>query len=406
MRFKCARKRARLKSTGFQTNARRDELTKKFLTPDKLRILSVASAITAVVVAVIVSLPSFDAGNVAAQATGPRISKIQPEVATVTVRPGDQVRLSVDVFGLQDAEDNSLGDSVTFLWEGQGSFSEADSSTDDNSDADESVVMYTAPSSPGSNDVTVSLGPDYCKGDDGCSATITVIVRRASPPPPAAAPPVNPSGPIPSVITDASGTAYSTFTPVEGGVFTGESFSISAGAGAIPNGEFIGISVSAGGDADNTGSTSQRYTLGGSEYDIAVVDSNGGEVSSYRLDSAAEVCVPMPDMFRANISDVSLAAVNDDGTLTILQSSVKIAGAGNDVCGAVSSLPATVAVGISGAPPDVPTPVPPPEPEAPATGGWSPSSNAAMFVLLLGLSIALIGTMLLVGRRRATQTRR
>ena len=389
-------------------------MTKKFLTPDKLRILSVASAITAVVVAVIVSLPSFDADNVAAQATGPRISKIQPEVATVTLQAGEQVRLQVNVKGLQDAEDNSLGDAVTFDWdsEGKGSFAEVDPGADDDSDLG-NVVIYTAPSSPGSYTITVNLpeevckfdGPDDNRGED-CKTTITVRVRRASPVAPEAPAPVNPSGPIPTVITDASGTAYSTFTPVEGGVFTGDGFSISAGAGAVPNGEFIGISVSAGGDADNTGSTSQRYTLGGSEYDIAVVDSNGGEVSSYRLESAAEVCVSMPDMFRANISDVSLAAVNDDGTLTILQSSVKIVGAGNDVCGAVSSLPATVAVGISGAPPDVPTPVPPPEPEAPATGGWSPSSNAAMFVLLFGLSIALIGTMLLVGRRRATQTRR
>ena len=34
----------------------------------------------------------------------------------VTVSPGDEVRLAVDIYGAQDILDNSLGDGIAFDW--------------------------------------------------------------------------------------------------------------------------------------------------------------------------------------------------------------------------------------------------------------------------------------------------
>ncbi len=404
-----------LTSAGFQTDAREDELIEKFPTPYKsrmMRILFLASA----VIAVIVSLPSFDVSNIAAQA-GPRISKIEPDVAIVTARGGEKVLLTVDVYGLEGDKDNALAADASFVWSttkassapasvtSESRFSETDASADADTDADERAVLYTAPSAPGSNMIYVSLDRKECT-NGGCGTVIMVIVRRPPSQPPEDLPPVNPSVPIPSLITDASGRIYSTFTPVEGGEFIGEGFSIRAGAGAVHSGEFIGISISEGADADNTGSTSHRYTLGGSKYDISVINSSGEAVGSYSLSAAAEVCVPMPDMFRPKISDVSLLSVNDSGTLTILQSRIKIIGVGIDLCGAVRFLPATVAVGVAGSPPDFPTPVPTTAPDTPNTGGWSPSPGAAVLALLLGMAVAMIGATVLLGRRRESKSRR
>ena len=104
--------------------------------------------------------------------------------------------------------------------------------------------------------------------------------------------------------------------------------------GAVPNGEFIGVRVSDDGAASNMGMTHQRYTLGGNMYGVHVVDSAGAAISDYRLEDAAQVCVPLPDMFRARISDLALVTINSDDTLTILSANVRLGNGGSaSVCG-------------------------------------------------------------------------
>ena len=332
-----------------------------------------------------------------------KISRIAPAIRGITASAGDTVRLSVDVYGLQNVKDAKLGSGVTFDWGVTPSGGSLPADAEGNS-----TVVFTTPSSPGTYTVTASLPSSACydssakAGEEmaGCSASFEVRVRRPAPEQPEAPAPVNPPGEIPSILTDGDGNQYEVFTPEGGGAFAGVGYSLSADAGAVPNNEYIGIRVSDEGAASNAGMTHQRYTLGGNMYAISAVDSSGATISSYQLSSAAEVCLPLPAELRTNISDLAIVTINADDTLTILAASVRLSSADAHVCGNLSALPASVAVGNSGAPAALPTATPMPEPETPDTGGTAPTSNAGLWILLLGTAIATFGTLLVIARRR------
>ena len=329
------------------------------------------------------------------------ISRIEPGIRGVTVSADDTVTLSVDIYGLQNAKDNTIG--ATFEW----TLTSGESTED--LDGSGREIDFTAPSSPGRYTVTASLGDGECQPEteadraDDCEASITVQVRRPSAPVADPVPPVNPPGEIPGLIPDADGNQYEVFTPVEGGTFDGgEGYSINVPSGAVPNGEYIGIRMSDDGAASNVGMTHQRYTLGGNMYGVHAVDASGAAISSYVLEDPAEVCVPLPASLRTNISHLSLAAINSDGSLTILAAQVRLDEAGGTmVCGNLSSLPASVAVGSAGAPAAIPTATPVPEPELPPTGGTSPASGSlVLWTLLLGITVLTLGSALAISRRR------
>ena len=313
----------------------------------------------------------------------------------IIVSGGDKVKLDVNVYGVQGIMDQKLADDVTFDW------------GDASSDTGPSIT-YTAPTAPGSYDVTASLELNECYHADAdtqmekCSATFTVKVRRQSPAQPQDEAPVNPAT-VPSILTDSSGNQYEVFTPVEGGTFdNGEGYWITAQSGDVPNGEAIGVRMSDDGAASNLGMTHQRYTLGGNMYGIHVVDGTGASVSSYVLDDPAQVCLPLPSELSSNISKVALVAMNSDGTLTILSSSVKLGSSGTSVCGNISTLPASVAVGHVGSPAAIPTATPEPTPVPPPTGATAPTNTNGILIwaILLGLALTGAGTTLLMARRR------
>ena len=175
------------------------------------------------------------------------ISRIEPGVKGVTLSAGDPVILGVLIYGLQDVNDQKLAAGVTFEWtQDEGIAGKRRTSR-------EMVLRLTTQlrPSPGKYQITASLDNDECVGIDDCSATVTVQVRRPSASPDPAADPVNPPGEIPAILTDGDGNQYEVFTPEGGGTFTGEGYSLSAGAGAIPNGEYIGVRVSDEGLASN-----------------------------------------------------------------------------------------------------------------------------------------------------------
>ena len=329
------------------------------------------------------------------------ISKIEPGIRGVTVSAGEKVVLSVRAYGLQGVQDQDLSPGMGLEWNAK------DGGSVETAEDGNWQVVHTARSSPGTYTVVASFKNDGdCVAeledrDTACTAEFVVRVRRAAPPQPVEEAPVNPPGEIPSLLSDDGGNQYEVFTPVEGGTFdSGEGYSITAPSGAVPNGEFIGVRMSDDGPASNVGMTHQRYTLGGNMYGVHAVDSSEATVSSYVLDDPANVCVPLPDELRTNISDLALVVINSDGSLTILAANVHIGAAGTSVCGNLSNLPASVAVGSQGAPAAIPTATPEPEPVLPDTGATAPTSNSALWALILGIAIVSLGTLIALGRRR------
>ena len=317
------------------------------------------------------------------------ILRIEPSIRSVTVSADDRLRLELHVHGVQNVLDNDLEGVSYTVWSdggGGGSF-----------DGSGRRVTYTAPSAPGVYSVTAELASTVCRGTQGqCTARFEIRVRRPSATvlEPTAAP-LNPVGDIPTVLVDGEGGQYEVFTPKDGGAFVGETFSIVAPTAAVSNGEIIGLRMAEAGAASNVGMTAQRYTLGGSRYEVSAVDAAGSAIASYALKAPAEVCVPLPAELRGNIRDIALVAINPDASLTILSARVIVNGPSLQVCANLSALPATVAVGTAGAPVALPTPTPVVLASTlPETGGYAPpfGAAAAIIVLILGLvAISMLG---------------
>ena len=317
----------------------------------------------------------FTSGVAATGPSGPRsgtfarILRIEPAFSHITVVPGDTVVFGVEIYGRQDIHDNNLADRApangrpTFTWtsQGGGSFDEA-ALMDEwlNKEADDREVIYLSPSVSGTYEVKAALlDPGECQGatedetaqdaEDRCTAVFIVRVSRPARVQPEPGAPVNPVGPIPEKISDPAGQEYGVFTPEEGGIFTSIGYSLKAAPGAVANDEFIGMNIVPIGDAINAVNLWQRYTLVGKAYAIGIIDSSGSAIAEYSLGEPATVCVPLPEELRGKIADVVLTVVGEDGDLIALSSNIKIASDGTNVCGALSAVPATVAVGSVGA---------------------------------------------------------
>ena len=344
---------------------------------------------------------------------GGTVNKIEPYVKEVSLRGGDSVRLSIIPYGRQNIVDDALIDGkVDVTWSlegGTGDFSEADPGLDADDEANDREIMFTAPTSPGTYVVHATL-KKACALDVSvdCRASFTVhVLRRASRPIETKPVPVNPAGIIPSILVDSEGNQYEVFTPEGGGTFTGDTSSLKAGPGAVPNGEIVGLRIAEGGSASNEGKTYQRYSLGGNWYEISAVDASRNNVSSYGLNDALDFCIPLPDALRSNISDLVIVAINSDDSLTILSSIVRISPSGTKVCGSLSSVPAKVTVGTAGSPAPLPTEVPDAgdASDLPETGGAAPSNDGMLWAMIVGLAIMVSGYAVLRTARRTEPIR-
>ena len=329
--------------------------------------------------------------NAQGQSSSGEIADVVPSTPSLRVGEGDTVTLSVRIYGLQDLQDQRLGSEVTFDW----SASDGDLPP---ATKGSTSVRYTAPSTPGTYTVTATAGSNCARN---CTATFTITVRRSGEPGgPGGTDAVNPPGVIPTILTDSEGAQYEVFTPEGGGTFAGEHFSITAGIGIVPNGEIIGVRMAEDGSASNAGMSHHRFALSGSQYKISVVDADRTTVSSYTLSGTVEVCIPVLDELRSNISSIALVTKNSDGTLTALSSSVRV-NPSLIVCGNTSILPAVVASGLPGTPPPLPEPEPEPPEKLPVTGGAAPSSTSAVvWALLLGIALIGAGVFVTAYRRR------
>ena len=349
-----------------------------------------------------------------------RILRIEPAATSVRMRPDELVLLSTNVYGLQDSKDNTLADrvgpdKVRFEWDEpkhRNRFTESTFyETRRNSQPDDREVLYQSPSSPGRYYISANIPHTAgCRGPKGdetaeeaearCTAIFEIVVRLQHDVETPTEAPVNPSGLIPKSIAVDTGEACPVFTPEEGGKLEMSRYSVTAQPGAVQNGSYIAICVKNSGVASNAGMTHQRYTLQGDRYDISVFDSNGNRLSEYRLNTFVEACLPLPNHLRHQISDVELAIINRDTSQTVLSSTVVFAGERLRVCGPISTLPATVAVGVEGSPDVLPTPTP--EPEEPVTGGSAPDIFGLLAIFIIGTAIVAVGALSLRRSRRST----
>ena len=339
----------------------------------------------------------------------PEISSIKPAITEVNMRAGDTVRLEVDIYGLADVLDNSLygktGAKLYFTWTDNpsgGSFAEPN---------DQRRVVYTAPALPGTYRVMAEAGPEGICIDhhddpfgisdaqrEDCQATFTVRVTRAQTPAEPPAEPINPAGPIPTSLAGPGGVQYDVFTPVGGGTFSGEGITVTAAKGAVPDRQLIGVSAAVSAEQAPAPTPGARMSISSTLYDVKGVQADGTAVSGYKLDEPLSACLPLPTEFRANISDVVIVERKTDGSYGILSSKLRQTPSGLNVCGGVSSLPATIGVAKLGIVP-TPPPTPTPDVETPDTGATAPGGIIAVLTLLAGLA-------LLTGIRRTRRTRR
>lgn len=343
------------------------------------------------------------------------VLRIEPAIASVNLRPGDEVQLAVNVYGRQDLLDNGLADRAPsagrpeFAWTSSdgGRFDEPDIRTGwGNSIADDRRVIFTAPDSPGTFTVTAALidvraclsAQEDETADDRerrCSAIFEVTVIKRSTMESSDRPvPLNPPGTIPETLTDSDGTAYAVFTPEDGGEFIGEGFSFSADAGAVANGEFVGVAVREAGPTAETEEAWHRFEFAGASYAIAVVDGDGETAAEYALNEAGRICLPLPAELRSNISKIAVTSFSEPGGFTVLATTVKIAPDGVSACGAISSLPAVVAVAAVGGRVEAADTV---EAEGAVSGDDLPDTGGAPAASVLILILLFLGSVLIFG---------
>ena len=350
----------------------------------------------------------------------PTVNRIEPTITEVSMRAGDTVRLEVDVYGTADRVDNTIpaqeGSKLVFDWSempGGGAFA---------APGDQRRVVYTAPSLPGTYTITAQAQPDgICRDHHKtnfdisdadrapCIATFTIRVSRAPTPPEAPAEPINPAGLIPSDLTDASGAEYRVFTPVDGGTFTGAGITVSAAKGAVPDEQLLAVSAAVSAVLPPAPVPGASMTIAGDLYDINGIQQDGdAPVQGFTLDDPLTACLPMPTELRANISDVVVVERKSDGSYGILSTKLRQTAGGLNVCGSVSTLPATIGVaklGVVVAPPATPVP----DVETPDTGATAPSTNMAGIALgagiaLIAVAIATAAVLSALRRRRSSST--
>ena len=348
----------------------------------------------------------------------PTVNRIEPTITEVSMRAGDTVRLEVDVYGTADRVDNTIpdedGSKLVFDW------SETPSGGAFAAPGDQRRVVYTAPSLPGTYTITAQAQPDgICRDHHKtnfdisdadrapCIATFTIRVSRAPTPPEAPGEPINPTGPIPTSLSDASGVDYTVFRPVEGGMFTSAGITVSAAKGAVPDEQLLGVRAAVSSVLPPAPVPGASMTIAGDLYDINGIQQDGdAPVQGFTLDDPLTACLPMPTELRANISDVVVVERKSDGSYGILSTKLRQSAGGLTVCGSVSTLPATIGVaklGVVVAPPATPTP----EIETPDTGATAPSTNMAGIALgagiaLIAVAIATAAVLSALRRRRSS----
>ena len=323
----------------------------------------------------------------------PIVTKVEPVVRSFTVSAGDEIRLSFAMYNIQDALDNDLftHDSLRIIWSDTagGTFSESRGIGADRDGAvDDREVMWRAPNQPGRHTVTAKIEPEWaCSGGTNlCAAVYTVVIVRnaaTSTPEPTPCPT---SGSVPTSIAASDGTAYSVITPAEGGEFMGDDVAVTFPRGALHGCTYLGLRAYA--VADAYASTRVRYgnwTVGGRRYAVDLASSDGQSLANVVTRRPADVCVPLPDEFRATLSGLTLLREIGGGVQELTSKVRRHDTIGYTLCGSVSEFPAVVVAASRGDFSSTVAPSPTPEAETPEAGGSAPGGMYVLLAFLLGI---------------------
>lgn len=337
----------------------------------------------------------------------PVISRIEPQIVSATVVTGQQVRLTANVFNMQDTSANTRFDLQTgpfttnrpqLQWAdgtGDGAFVQTDSPRS---------VYYTAPATPTTVIITAEAVPyGVCRGHHAspavtsdCIATFTIrVVVPGDTTSPAQSQPRNPSGQIPTSLSDDAGVEYEVATPEQGGRYRAEDCetcpTVTIPIGAVPNQTVIGVRAATYAATSMDQSANGQLVISDEHTRVVAVDRQGNRLTNYRLNIPMQVCVPFPPAFRSRLDSAALFEFADvPSGNRLLASDIYTRNGKLTLCGKTDRLPTTLAPARLGAP----------EPShtaesltihPPNAGDRAPAPLIAVIATLAGMFIIAIG---------------
>ncbi len=339
----------------------------------------------------------------------PVISRLEPQIVNATIVTGQQVRLTANVFNMQQGNANARFDLQTgpfttdrpqIQWSdsnGGGAFTTTDTPR---------TTFYTAPETPSTVIITAEAVPyGVCQGHhakpaDTSSCIATFTIRVAAPgdtKSPTESQPRNPSGQIPTTLSDDSGIEYEVATPEQGGNFQVKDCdtcpTVTVPVGAVPDRTVIGIRATTHVATAWEPSATNQLVIAGEHTLVTAVNHLGEPLTRYALNKPMRVCMPFPPAFRSRLDSVALFELADEPTDNrLLASNVYTSNGKLTICGATSKLPATIAPARLGAL-EPETSMPNIPDDLPETGGDAPNSLVALVAVMIGMvltSISLI----------------
>ena len=348
----------------------------------------------------------------------PGVNRVEPATPEVSVRAGDRIRLSADIYNAQDILDNDdaeNGEGAFKKWQPELEWTSSGAGSFDDASGRRSIV-YTAPSLPGLYTVTAEVGPPgLCRAHhpgveeqdgDPCMAQFTLRVSREAEAPTPGPGPVNPAFMIPPRVTDDAGIAFSVFTPVEGGTFSGTGITVSARPGAVPDRAVLALAATEAAAVAPSSTQDSEFNLHGNAYDVIGMSRTGGAgftaVTEYRLDEPLTACLQVPWDQLDNLSNITVVEIRSDGLVGPLTSNLRTADGTTAACGRFSRVPATLAIATRADAASGTTVVPTAattQQELPEAGGSSPTVSILALVLLSGLATVAVAVAAAVAMR-------
>ena len=323
-------------------------------------------------------------------------------LSSLTVQAGQVVALSVSPINELDVENLDMP-SVVYTWNagGCGTLSSTTSRT----------PIFTASSSGCSGSITVHASQGG--GSQVPSSDLSISITVKSPPAPAAptAVPVDPT--VVPVIVPAGLTAddVSVILPSTGGAFsipqaagdTGAPIAISIPGGAIDSGTAFAVNIVVVSSDDvppppeaaTEGFSSNTFKFGSTIIDIRWFDESGTELSPFKLNKPAQICVPFvqSDIDGAEGGPDGLSIWRYNGTEWVeLNSTVNISN--GTVCASSSNF-SFFALGLAVAPPSEEVVVPVDPAILPVTGDYAPSTLTLLFAMFSGVGLIATGVVAL-----------